>query len=462
MPKSAGFVPPDIGGFGLDTTAHAFVGSRGGVGGSGIVFANFAAAFSFTQNDCISYAANVGNGQLQDTGAPCGTGTVTSIATTAPITGGTITTTGTIACATCVTSAASLANGGVVLGTAGTQATATSTQLTFVAPTLTVGLAGTSSGIFALTGSTSGQATFTAPAVAGTTTNAVVSSNNISAPAFVSTVTTGTAPFVVASTTNVANLNASSLGGATFAAPGAIGGTTPSSGAFSSLSCGVLNTTSCIITGFGSTSGTALITWPAVAGTINNAVTFSNAIVSSSGITGTSITSTGIVNAAAASALCINARSCIRSTADGIISLDNNANGAGGLTQAVFGLIGNATNPELLISGLNMDVRRGDGTTGGGTLSINGGTPVKGILSATGTLAFANQAAIGCNDLTITVTGAALGDTVSIGVPNGSIINGTAMFSGWVSATNTVTVRYCNLVSGQPASGTFRATVTQF
>lgn len=42
-----------------------------------------------------------------------------------------------------------------------------------------------------------------------------------------STLATGTAPFVIASTTNVANLNASSLGGATFSAPGAIGGGTP-------------------------------------------------------------------------------------------------------------------------------------------------------------------------------------------------------------------------------------------
>jgi hypothetical protein len=47
-----------------------------------------------------------------------------------------------------------------------------------------------------------------------------------------SSVATGTAPLVVASTTNVANLNASSLGGATFSAPGAIGGGTPSTGAF--------------------------------------------------------------------------------------------------------------------------------------------------------------------------------------------------------------------------------------
>jgi trimeric autotransporter adhesin len=51
-----------------------------------------------------------------------------------------------------------------------------------------------------------------------------------------STVATGTAPFTVTSTTNVANLNASSLNGATFAAPGTIGGTTAGAGNFTSLS----------------------------------------------------------------------------------------------------------------------------------------------------------------------------------------------------------------------------------
>ena len=51
-----------------------------------------------------------------------------------------------------------------------------------------------------------------------------------------STVSTGTAPIVVSSTTNVANLNASSLSGATFAAPGPIGSGTASTGAFTTLS----------------------------------------------------------------------------------------------------------------------------------------------------------------------------------------------------------------------------------
>lgn len=51
-----------------------------------------------------------------------------------------------------------------------------------------------------------------------------------------STVVTGTAPLVVASTTAVANLNASYLLGGTWAAPGAIGTTTPSTGAFTQVS----------------------------------------------------------------------------------------------------------------------------------------------------------------------------------------------------------------------------------
>ena len=50
-----------------------------------------------------------------------------------------------------------------------------------------------------------------------------------------SIVATGTPPLVVASTTNVANLNASSLNGNTFASPGAIGGTTPGVATFTTL-----------------------------------------------------------------------------------------------------------------------------------------------------------------------------------------------------------------------------------
>src|ERR1035441_799469 len=67
------------------------------------------------------------------------------------------------------------------------------------------------------------------------------------------------------------------------AGPGTIGGTTPGVGDFSPHNCGVLNTTACVITGFGSTSGTATLTWPAVAGTITNPILVSNSLQLPSG-----------------------------------------------------------------------------------------------------------------------------------------------------------------------------------
>ena len=81
-------------------------------------------------------------------------------------------------------SSALLAATGLVIGGGAGAAPATNTALTFTGATLTVGLAGTSSGILALTGSTSGTATITAPAVADTVTNPIVSSNYITAPVF--------------------------------------------------------------------------------------------------------------------------------------------------------------------------------------------------------------------------------------------------------------------------------------
>lgn len=59
--------------------------------------------------------------------------------------------------------------------------------------------------------------------------------NTIRGTTLESTVTTGTAPLIIASTTNVPNLNASSLSGATFAAPGGIGSGTPGAGTFTRI-----------------------------------------------------------------------------------------------------------------------------------------------------------------------------------------------------------------------------------
>jgi len=83
-----------------------------------------------------------------------------------------------------------------------------------------------------------------------------------------STVTTGTAPFVVASTTNVANLNASSLNGATFASPGAIGGGTASSGTFTAISGTTITGSSTLsLTGSGLTHSISSATASTTTGT---------------------------------------------------------------------------------------------------------------------------------------------------------------------------------------------------
>jgi hypothetical protein len=105
-----------------------------------------------------------------------------------------------------------------------------------------------------------------------------------------------------------------------------------------------------------------------------------------------------------------------------------------------------------------------DGSNGNasfnGSTTLGSGTPITKHLSATATLDFASITAPACAaDLTITVTGAAVGDTVNLGAPNASVAAGVQFF-GWVSASNTVSVRACAF-SGtpDPASGTFRADV---
>jgi len=92
------------------------------------------------------------------------------------------------------------------------------------------------------------------------------------------------------------------------------------------------------------------------------------------------------------------------------------------------------------------------------TVAIGGGATVIGILSATASLNF-DLTALTVEDKTITVTGAAVGDVVTLGVPNGSVTT-SVQYTAWVSAADTVTVRARTSAAGEdPASGTFRATV---
>jgi len=86
-------------------------------------------------------------------------------------------------------------------------------------------------------GTTKAAGTFTTATVDAltATANLDIGAFEMRASSFESDVATGTAPFTVASTTVVANLNASTLGGATMAVPGAIGGGTPAAGSFTVL-----------------------------------------------------------------------------------------------------------------------------------------------------------------------------------------------------------------------------------
>lgn len=82
-------------------------------------------------------------------------------------------------------------------------------------------------------------------------------------------------------------------------------------------------------------------------------------------------------------------------------------------------------------------------------------------ITGTATLNYGPTLPASSSDLTMTVTGAAVGDVVMLGIPNGSMpANGG--FIAWISATNTATVRYFNmdaLSTLDPASGSFKLTV---
>lgn len=83
------------------------------------------------------------------------------------------------------------------------------------------------------------------------------------------------------------------------------------------------------------------------------------------------------------------------------------------------------------------------------------------MLTNSASLNFPSTLAGAFSDLTITVTGSATGDVVTMGVPTAPTAV-TGAFYAFVSATNTVTVRYVNtdpLSATDPAAGTFKVLV---
>ena len=81
------------------------------------------------------------------------------------------------------------------------------------------------------------------------------------------------------------------------------------------------------------------------------------------------------------------------------------------------------------------------------------------VLTSAAALDFGSIAAVDSEDLTIAVVGAAVGDTVALGLPAAPTAG--LVFNGFVSAADTVTVRATNITAGavDPASASYTAMV---
>ena len=116
-----------------------------------------------------------------------------------------------------------------------------------------------------------------------------------------------------------------------------------------------------------------------------------------------------------------------------------------------------ADNSALITSGANSITLTSSGTTNL-TLPLSG--TLVSAFSNSGVLDFASVAVGASSTLQITVTGAADGDAVSLGVPHALATVG-GIYTAWVSAANTVMVKFSNTTVGaiDPAAGTFNIKV---
>jgi hypothetical protein len=99
-----------------------------------------------------------------------------------------------------------------------------------------------------------------------------------------------------------------------------------------------------------------------------------------------------------------------------------------------------------------------------GAVTIGGGTPITGILASSTTTDLSSIGNGTETDVQITVTGAAVGDVVAIGMPDGVFNTNDVVVRAWVSAADTVTIRIANNSGSSidPGSETYRAMVYKF
>lgn len=122
-------------------------------------------------------------------------------------------------------------------------------------------------------------------------------------------------------------------------------------------------------------------------------------------------------------------------------------------------LLAVATLPACRDAYAGMTWRGHDTQTDGGVTVGTGGTAITLSLSASAVIDFANIVTLSCLANTMTLTGVAVNDPVACSWP-AAVEDGLAG-TCWVSATNTISFRLCNVTVGSidPASGTYAARI---
>lgn len=165
-------------------------------------------------------------------------------------------------------------------------------------------------------------------------------------------------------------------------------------------------------------------------------------------------TRVGFLAGVAAAAYLINTAAEIQTM--GVFNLPK----ATGVTFAVGDKVyWDATNNNVTTSGRWIGIATAAAVSGATTLDVRLGGIDTSILMASAALDFPSINAVSQADLTIAVPGAALNDTVELGLPAAPAAG--LVFNAFVSAADTVTVRATNVTAGavNAASATYRVVV---
>jgi hypothetical protein len=105
--------------------------------------------------------------------------------------------------------------------------------------------------------------------------------------------------------------------------------------------------------------------------------------------------------------------------------------------------------PSTLTLAANQGLRIVSGGTGYGYFTQRG---MGSSLSMTFTLSLPSLKPSTCASFNFTFTGASDGDTTALGVPNAMMTVGTIVYSAWVNAANSITIRACDVNPNGPST----------